>query len=88
MVYEKSRKVGQPSGRQGGPYTEGEIQLWQEVLDRSGNKDHYFVHTDTQEGRVRVYRQDDDGQVMEKIDDFYMEDFEAARKIIGEVLGK
>ena len=88
MVKNKARKVGQPSGRQGGPYTAGEIELWSEIERAKGQKQHYFVHTDTREGRVRVYRQDKEGRVKEKIDDFYMEDFEAAKKIIGEVLGR
>ncbi len=37
---------------------------------------------------MRVYRQDEKGRVMEKIDEFYMEGFEVAKKIIREFFGK
>ena len=88
MVDNKSRKVGQPSSRQGGPYTREEIELWREIKKRKGKKDHYFVHTDASTGRVRVYRQDHEGRIVEKVDDFQMEGFEAAKAVLREFRGK
>ncbi|HEB93275.1 MAG TPA: hypothetical protein ENI94_07370, partial [Gammaproteobacteria bacterium] len=43
MTRDKARKIGQPSNRQGGPYTQEEIDLWWEVRLKKGNKQHISV---------------------------------------------
>ena len=87
MTRDKARKIGQPSNRQGGPYTQEEIDLWWEVRLKKGNKQHISVHTNT--GRVRVYNRDKRGIVKgDPLDEFKMENFEEMKKVIGEAFGK
>ena len=63
---QKQGKVGKDSNRQGGPYLDSEIQLWNEIkLDR-GRKNHLAVFTNTESGNVKAFWQDKDGNLMDK----------------------
>ncbi len=75
-------KVGQPSNRQGGPYMEGEMEMYGEIRDRDGNKQHLLVHTNTETGLVRTFVQGDEGEIGKKLDEFTMENFEEAKSMI------
>ncbi len=88
MTGHKARKVGQFSGRQGGPYTDDEIGLWSEVRRLRGNKDHLSVHTNTTTGTVRVFQRDSNGEIVQKLDEFEMENFDPLRNAIKQELGQ
>mgnify|MGYP000002584265 CR=1 FL=1 len=75
MCRQKSKKVDEPSNRQGGPYTQNEIDLWKEIRELGGEKRHLSVHTNTDTGLVRVYERDEDGNIDEMVDEFILEDF-------------
>jgi hypothetical protein len=85
---EQQGKVGQASNRQGGSYTESEMELWQEIKDLGGNKQHLLVHTNTETGLVRTFTQGDSGQIGEEIDEFKLENFEEAKTAIKEFFKK
>ena len=88
MTEDKAMKIGQPSNRQGGPYTQGEIDLWREVkLDR-GNKEHTFVRVNTTTNQAQVYRQDNRGNLVELIDEFEVEGADQAKAIFREAFKK
>lgn len=78
----KHKKVGKPSNRIGGPYTAQEMDLWQEVKDRRGRKEHMLVHTNSETGVVRVFKQDSQGNFDPKqpINQFELDDFAAIKK--------
>lgn len=88
MVRNKSKKIDQPSGRQGGTYTRGEIDLWQEITDDGGKKRHLSVHTNTETGRVRVFERDTKGKIDRTLDDFMMDGFNEIKRGIGRLFGK
>ncbi len=88
MVTDKARKIGQPSNRQGGPYTQEEIDLWQEIAHKRGKKQHISVHTNTETGMVRIYERDEKGVIDKKLDEFKMENFEAMKQAIREAFKK
>ena len=89
MVTDKAKKIGQPSNRQGGPYTREEIDLWQEIKDLSGEKQHISVHTNTETGRVRVFRRDHRGIIQgDPLDEFTLENFKELKEAIGEAIKK
>ncbi len=44
----KHKKVDKPSNRIGGSYTAQEMELWQEVKDKRGRKQHMSTHTNTE----------------------------------------
>jgi hypothetical protein len=79
---EQQGKVGQPSNRQGGPYQEGEMELYEEIRDRDGNKQHLLVHTNTKTGVVRAFEQINGGKIGKKLDEFKMENFKEAKSMI------
>jgi hypothetical protein len=81
---EMQGKVGQPSNRQGGPYQEGEMVMYQEIRDLGGEKQHLLVHTNTTTGMVRTFEQVDGGKIGEKLDEFEMENFKEAKAMIEE----
>jgi hypothetical protein len=83
MTEDKAKKIGVPSNRQGGPYTQEEIDLWQEVKDMGGKKQHISAHTNTETGRVRVIGRSQDGNVAEMLDDFKIENFSEMKQAIG-----
>lgn len=79
---EMQGKVGQPSNRQGGPYLEGEMELYQEIRDLGGEKQHLLVHTNTSTGMVKTFVQVDGGKIGKKLDEFEMENFKEAKAMI------
>ncbi|WDE08523.1 PAAR domain-containing protein [Thalassomonas viridans] len=84
MSRRKHKKIDEPSNRQGGPYTQDEIDLWKEVKASGGDKRHLSTHTNTDKGLVRVYERDDVGDITEMIDEFILEDFEKLKSAIEE----
>lgn len=89
MTRDKARKIGQPSNRQGGPYTREEIDLWREIRLLKGNKQHLSVHVNTETGMTRVYNRDKRGIVVgEPIDEFRMENFGQLKQVIEEAFRK
>jgi hypothetical protein len=85
---EMQGKVGQPSNRQGGPYQEGEMELYKEIKMNKGDKQHLLVHTNTKTGIVRTFEQVNGGKIGEKIDEFKMENFDEAKAMIQEYFKK
>jgi len=81
---EQQGKVGQPSNRQGGPYQEGEMEMWGEIERKRGNKQHLLVHTNTETGVVRTFEQINGGKIGKKLDEFKLENFEEAKAMIEE----
>ena len=86
MADDKAKKVGKPSNRQGGEYTEDEIDLWQEVKDVRGNKRHVSVHTNTETGEVKTYERDDDGEIETLLDEFKIENFDEVKSKLKDLL--
>lgn len=84
MTRDKARKVGLPSNRQGGPYTAEEIDLWGEIDELGGDKQHISVHTNTDTGRVRVFERDHRGNIAQTLDEFELENFNELKQVIGE----
>lgn len=84
----KAKKVGKASNRQGGAYTQSELDLWGDVALKTGKKRHTSTHTNTETGRVKVVERDNEGYVSGTIDDFKMEDFESIKKGIEEYFKK
>jgi len=85
---EQQGKVGEPSSRQGGPYTEAEMELWTEVKLNKGDKQHLLIHTNTETGVVRTFKQVDGGKVGEKLDEFEVENFKDAKSMIEDHFNK
>ncbi|MEZ5069363.1 MAG: hypothetical protein R2847_13215 [Bacteroidia bacterium] len=85
MTKDKARKVDSPSNRQGGPYTQEEIALWQEVEKNKGQKQHFSVHTNTETGMVRTYERND-VEEPKLIDEFRMDNFDEIKKSLQELL--
>ncbi|WP_052730000.1 hypothetical protein [Photobacterium halotolerans] len=75
QMVKKRTKVGVPSNRQGGPYKQAELDMWQLVTDLQGNKRHLMVNTDTETGRVKVYEQDTNGDIIDQLDDFIIDGY-------------
>jgi hypothetical protein len=68
MLFDKRHKIGNLSNRQGGAYMHGEInELWTEVYELNGNKEHYSVHANTETGSYMVYQRDSEGEIMQTI---------------------
>jgi len=88
MVDKKSKKIDVPSNRQGGAYTQEEINLWDEIKNRDGNKRHLSVHTNTETGRVRVLERNAKGKNPKILDDFKMDDFDEIKQGIEEAFKK
>ena len=84
----QKKKVGRASNRIGGPYTAAEMELWQEVYDNGGYKNHISAHTNTETGQVRVFERDHDGEIVKQIDEFQLDDFAAKKKKLIEDLGE
>jgi hypothetical protein len=85
---EQQGKVGQPSNRQGGAYTEGEMALWNDIFEDEGDKQHILVHTNTTTGVVRAFEQVDGGKIGKMLDEFKLENFEEAKTAIKEFFKK
>ncbi len=84
----QKKKVGKPSNRIGGPYTVQEMELWQEVKDNIGRKNHISAHTNTETGQVRVFERDHDGDIVKQTDAFQLDDFAATKKKLIEDFGE
>jgi len=88
MATEKAKKVGLASQRQGGAYTQAEIDLWDEVFDNEGEKQHISVHANTDTGQVKVYERDHDGNITRTLEEFRMNNFDEMKQVIGEAFTK
>ncbi|WP_250868768.1 hypothetical protein [Alkalimarinus coralli] len=84
MTGEKRKKIDKPSSRQGGPYTDNELELWGKVLRSYGQKRHLSTHTNTETGRVRVLERDSEGEIIDILDDFSIESFDKVKQAIME----
>ncbi|UTM60439.1 hypothetical protein L4174_023940 (plasmid) [Photobacterium sp. CCB-ST2H9] len=82
QMRKKRKKVGQNSNRQGGPYREDEIELWNDIYAMNGEKRHILVNTDISSGEVRVYEQDANGNIIKTLDEFVIEGFDEAKSVI------
>ncbi len=70
----KKSKIGKPSGRQGGPYTSDEINLYEEIDENEGQKKLVSSHANTETGRVRVLQRNSVGDIQgEPLDEFMLE---------------
>lgn len=79
---QRQGKVGLESNRQGGPYLEGEMELWAEIYEKEGRKNHLAVFTNTESGNVKAFWQDKDGNLMDKALDEPIPHFDEAKGII------
>ncbi|WDE11057.1 PAAR domain-containing protein [Thalassomonas haliotis] len=84
MLDQKAKKIDIPSKRQGGPYNQDEINLWNEIELDKGNKRHLSTHTNTENGQVLVFERDDEGDIIETLDDFKIDGFDELKQNIGE----
>ncbi len=80
----KLKKVGVPSNRQGGAYTQAELDLWKQIEDTKGQKRHISTHTNTETGQVKVYERDPDGEIIKTLDEFKLDNFDAVKDGINE----
>lgn len=67
QMLHKSPKINVPSNRQGGMYLEKEIDLWRKINDMEGQKRHIASFTNTGTGRVVLYEQDNEGNLIKEI---------------------
>lgn len=79
---QRQGKVGKDSNRQGGPYLDSEMQLWGDILDSEGRKNHLAVFTNTESGNVKAFWQDKDGNLMDKALDEPIPHFDEAKGLI------
>ena len=86
MTKNKSKKIDIPSNRQGGAYTQDEINLWEKIRERKGNKKHISSHTNTETGRVKVFERNSDGEIIKTLDDFKLENFKEIKNGLKEIL--
>ncbi len=77
-----------PSTRIGGPYTTQEMELWQEVDDNGGRKQHMSTHTNTETGQVRVFERDHKGNIVKQTDEFKLDNFESTKQKLIEEHGE
>ena len=84
QMQKKIKKINKPSKRQGGPYRQEEIDLWHEILKKSGKKKHLSVHTNTETGQVKFLERDSKGKIAKKLDDFFINDFDPIKETIME----
>ncbi len=84
----KRKKIGIPSNRKGGAYTQEEVDLWREIKNLGGHKRHVSTHTNTETGQTRVFDRNLEGDITEMIDDFQIDDFEVIKKSILEAFIK
>ncbi|MDO6581582.1 hypothetical protein Q4491_09515 [Photobacterium sp. 2_MG-2023] len=85
QMRQKRHKIGLDSNRQGGPYREDEIGLWRDIYSLNGEKRHILVNTDVSTGKVRVYEQDVDGNILHTLDEFVIEGFAEAKSVISKL---
>ncbi len=71
---EKQSKVGKPSKRIGGPYTQKEVDLWKGIKKDAGQKKHTFIRANQATNKAEVYEQDEDGTLSKKIMEFTVDD--------------
>ena len=70
----KQSKVGKPSKRIGGPYTQKEVDLWKGIRDGEGQKKHTFIRANQATNKAEVYEQDKFGTLSKKIMEFTVDD--------------
>ncbi|RBP78501.1 hypothetical protein DET47_109183 [Shewanella putrefaciens] len=85
---EKEAKQSQPANRQGGEYTEDEQALWNDIRLATGKKNHLAVFTNTETGQVRAFSQDKDGNLIDKVLDEPIPDFNDAKDIINNAFSR
>ncbi|MCS6262042.1 hypothetical protein G3479_22845 [Shewanella baltica] len=85
---DKKSKVDQPSNRQGGAYTQDEQALWDDIKLAGGKKNHLAVFTNTETGQVRAFSQDKDGNLIDKVLDEPIPDFNDAKAIINNAFSR
>ncbi|MCV6612782.1 MAG: hypothetical protein OIF55_18650 [Amphritea sp.] len=85
IMTKKQAKVNQPSDRQGGPYTQAEIDLWIGIKASRGHKRHISSHTNTTTGETVVFERDTKGNISTELDRFKIDNFNEAREVIQEV---
>ena len=88
QMRKKSNKVGVDSTRQGGEYTQEELDLWNDINRLKGNKRHISTHTHTETGKVTVIERDMDGNIAKEIDTFTIDNFDTVKSGIEERLSK
>ncbi|RBP78505.1 hypothetical protein DET47_109187, partial [Shewanella putrefaciens] len=88
QMTKKQSKVNQLSKRQGGAYTQDEQALWGEIFDADGRKNHLAVFTNTETGKVRAFSQDKDGNLIDKVLDEPIPDFNDAKDIINNAFSR
>lgn len=75
QISKKQAKVGLPSNRIGGPYTLQEVDLWTEIKDKDGAKQHLFLRANKSTNKAEAFKQDRFGELGDKIDEFDVNDF-------------
>jgi len=78
----KISKIDVVSNRQGGAYTQSELDIWQNIEDLEGNKRHLASFTNTTDGKVRVYEQDEKGTLTDRLVDDLIPDYEEKKTAI------
>ena len=66
----KQPRVNKPSNRIGGIYTQSEIDLWENIDDLQGQKQHTFIRANQSTNKAEVFPQDKKGNLGEKIFEF------------------
>ncbi|MFW5443141.1 MAG: hypothetical protein ACKE51_02390, partial [Methylococcaceae bacterium] len=66
----KQPRVNKPSNRIGGVYTQEEIDLWKEIRNQGGGKQHTFIRANQSTNKAEVFPQDKDGILGEKLFEF------------------
>ena len=88
QMSKKSRKIELESKRQGGAYTEKELALWRGIKGAKGKKRHIASFTNTESGKIKVFEQDEDGTLINKLMDEEIPDFEIKKQLIEEYFRK
>jgi len=86
LMKNKTQKIDVPSNRQGGPYTQDEINLWKEIKRNKGDKRHLSIHTNTETGLVRVLERDRKGNIIKELDKFTLNNFDEIKQSAKEAL--
>lgn len=86
MAWDKAKKVDLPSNRQGGTYTAEEIELWQDIQEKDGDKRHVSVHTNTETGVVRTYERNEKGVIHNQLDEFTIDNFDVIKSMLKELM--
>lgn len=82
---QRQGKIGKESKRIGGPYTEQEIELYQDVFDNDGDKGLISTHTNSNTGEVKVVKADAKGKPVSK-ETFQIENYTEKKQKIMKLL--